>query len=97
MAPYPTQEDGLRDRAAEEETTTTIEVVRAIRNARAKLIEPNFNRVSNFDRTLPEWCGHKPGARPERFEAGGRVRRPCDQDRRHLQTAHPSCARARWR
>jgi hypothetical protein len=39
-----------------------------IRNARAKLIEPNFNRVSNFDRTLPEWCGHKPGARTERFE-----------------------------
>jgi transposase InsO family protein len=40
-----------------------------VRNARAKLIEPNFNRVSNFDRTLPEWCGHNPGARPERFEA----------------------------
>lgn len=38
-----------------------------VRNARAKLIEPNFGRVSGFDRTLPEWCGHKPGARPERF------------------------------
>jgi transposase InsO family protein len=38
-----------------------------IRNARAKLIEPNFNRVSNFDRQLPEWCGHKPGARTESF------------------------------
>lgn len=37
-------------------------------NARAKIVEPNFNRVSNFDRTLPEWCGHQPGARPERFE-----------------------------
>jgi transposase InsO family protein len=39
-----------------------------VRNARAKLIEPNFNRISNFDRTLPEWCGHNPSARPERFE-----------------------------
>ena len=39
-----------------------------IRNARAKLIEPNFNRVSNFDRTLPEWCGHKPGARTDAFQ-----------------------------
>ncbi len=38
-------------------------------NARAKIIEPNFKRIANFDRTLPEWCGHKPGARPERFEA----------------------------
>ena len=36
-----------------------------VRNARAKLIEPNFGRVSNIDRGLPEWCGHKPGARPE--------------------------------
>jgi transposase InsO family protein len=36
-------------------------------NARAKLIEANFNRVSNVDRTLPEWCGHKPGARPEHY------------------------------
>jgi transposase InsO family protein len=40
-----------------------------VKNARAKLIEPNFGRVSDFDRTLPEWCGHKPGARPERFDA----------------------------
>lgn len=37
-------------------------------NARAKIIEPNFQNVANFDRTLPEWCGHKPGARPERFD-----------------------------
>lgn len=37
-------------------------------NARAKLIEPNFQNIANFDRTLPEWCGHKPGARPERFD-----------------------------
>jgi len=40
-----------------------------VRNARAKLIEPNFNRVANFDRQLPEWAGHRPGARPERFDA----------------------------
>jgi transposase InsO family protein len=39
-----------------------------VRNARAKIIEPNFNNISNFDRTLPEWCGHRPGARPERFD-----------------------------
>ena len=38
-------------------------------NARAKIIEPNFNRVSNIDRALPEWCGNSPAARPERFEA----------------------------
>lgn len=37
-------------------------------NARAKVIEANFNRISNVDRTLPEWAGHKPGARPERFD-----------------------------
>ena len=36
-------------------------------NARAKIIEANFNRVSNIDRGLPEWCGHKPGARPEHY------------------------------
>jgi len=46
-----------------------LEVVHAIPyNARAKCIEPNFKRIANFDRTLPEWCGHKPGARPERFD-----------------------------
>ena len=39
-----------------------------IRNARAKLIEPNFDRVANFDRTLPEYCGHKPGTRPDAFD-----------------------------
>ena len=37
-------------------------------NARAKIIEPNFGRIADFDRTLPEWCGHKPGARPEDYE-----------------------------
>jgi transposase InsO family protein len=37
-------------------------------NARAKIIEPCFQNIANFDRTLPEWCGHKPGTRPERFE-----------------------------
>ena len=39
-----------------------------VKNARAKLIEPNFGRVADFDRTLPEACGNKPGSRPERFE-----------------------------
>jgi hypothetical protein len=38
-----------------------------VKNARAKLIEPAFGAVADFDKTLPEWCGHKPGARPERF------------------------------
>jgi hypothetical protein len=38
-----------------------------VKNARAKIIEPNFGRVAKFDRTLPEWCGHKPGARPEGY------------------------------
>lgn len=50
--------------------TLNIRVHHAIvKNARAKLIEPNFSRVADFDRMLPEWCGHKPGARPERFDA----------------------------
>jgi transposase InsO family protein len=39
-----------------------------VKRARSKLIEPAFINVANFDRTLPEWCGHKPGARPERFD-----------------------------
>jgi hypothetical protein len=38
-----------------------------VRRARSKIIEPCFINIANFDRTLPEWCGHKPGARPERF------------------------------
>ncbi|MGB9456955.1 MAG: transposase domain-containing protein [Bryobacteraceae bacterium] len=40
-----------------------------VKNARAKLIEPNFGRVADFDRNLPEYCGNRPGTRPERFEA----------------------------
>jgi hypothetical protein len=40
-----------------------------VKNARAKLIEPAFGAVADFDKTLPEWTGHKPGARPERFGA----------------------------
>jgi hypothetical protein len=40
-----------------------------VKNARAKLIEPNFGRVADFDRTLPEYCGNRPGTRPERLEA----------------------------
>jgi len=39
-----------------------------VKRARSKLIEPAFINIANFDRTLPEWCGHKPGARPERFD-----------------------------
>lgn len=47
-----------------------IRVVHAIPyRARSKTIEPNFGRISKFDQSLPEWCGHKPQARPERFEA----------------------------
>jgi hypothetical protein len=40
-----------------------------VRRARSKIIEPNFVNTALFDRTLPEWCGHKPSARPERFDA----------------------------
>lgn len=39
-----------------------------VRRARSKLIEPQFVNVANYDRTLPWWCGHKPTARPERFQ-----------------------------
>ncbi len=39
-----------------------------VRRARSKIIEPNFGRIGDFDRTLPEYCGHKPGARPEWFQ-----------------------------
>jgi transposase InsO family protein len=38
-----------------------------VKRSRSKLIEPNFLNIAKFDRTLPEWCGHKPTARPERF------------------------------
>lgn len=38
-------------------------------NARAKIIEANFGRLGKFDASLPEWCGHKTEARPERFDA----------------------------
>jgi transposase InsO family protein len=38
-------------------------------SARSKMIEPNFNRISNIDRALPEWCGNSPAARPERLDA----------------------------
>jgi hypothetical protein len=40
-----------------------------VRNARAKLIESNFNRIAGIDKQLPEYCGHRPSARPERLEA----------------------------
>ena len=40
-----------------------------VKRARSKIIEPNFGRTADFDRTLPWWCGHKPTARPaERFD-----------------------------
>jgi len=40
-----------------------------VKRARSKIIEPNFGRTADFDRTLPWWCGHNPGARPaERFD-----------------------------
>lgn len=38
-----------------------------VRRARSKIIEPNFGRISKFDETLPEFCGHKPTGRPESF------------------------------
>lgn len=38
-------------------------------NSRAKLIEPNFGRLANVDKTTPWYCGNKPGARTERFDA----------------------------
>ena len=37
-------------------------------NARAKCIEPNFNRISNIDRALPWWVGNSSAKRPERIE-----------------------------
>ncbi|HEX4311920.1 MAG TPA: hypothetical protein VHZ25_17955 [Acidobacteriaceae bacterium] len=40
-----------------------------VKRARSKIIEPNFGRTADFDRTLPWWCGHQPTARPtERFD-----------------------------
>jgi hypothetical protein len=61
--------DGLPTRWAGVMETLGIRVHHAIvKNARAKLIEPNFGRVADFDRTLPEFCGHRPGTRPEQFE-----------------------------
>jgi transposase len=40
-----------------------------VKRARSKIIEPNFLNVAHFDRALPWFCGHKPEARPERFDA----------------------------
>ena len=36
-----------------------------VKRARSKIIEPNFRRLSNFERTLPWWTGHKTAARPD--------------------------------
>jgi hypothetical protein len=50
--------------------TLGIRVIHSIvRRARSKIIEPNFIRLANFDKQLPEYCGHCPSERPERFEA----------------------------
>jgi len=50
--------------------TLGIRVVHSIvRRARSKIIEPNFIRLANFDKQLPEYCGHRPSERPERFDA----------------------------
>jgi hypothetical protein len=38
-----------------------------VRRARAKIIEPCFIATANFDKSLPEYCGHKPDARPEQL------------------------------
>ena len=40
-----------------------------VRNARGKLIEPNFGRLVGVDKQLPEYCGHRPSERPERLDA----------------------------
>ena len=40
-----------------------------VRRARSKIIEPNFRRTAEYDKSTPWWCGHKPTARPERFDA----------------------------
>jgi transposase InsO family protein len=40
-----------------------------VRRARAKIIEPCFGRTSLYDKSTPWWCGNKPQARPERFDA----------------------------
>lgn len=39
-----------------------------VKRARAKIIEPNFRAIAEFDKTLPFWCGHRPTSRPERFD-----------------------------
>jgi len=38
-----------------------------VRRARSKIIEPCFGAIADFDRTLDEYTGHRPGARPERM------------------------------
>lgn len=49
--------------------TLGVKVTHAIvRRARSKIIEPNFRRVANVDKQLPEYCGHRPSERPERLE-----------------------------
>lgn len=40
-----------------------------VRRARAKVIEPAFRATAEYDHSTPWWCGNKPSARPETFEA----------------------------
>ncbi len=40
-----------------------------VRRARSKIIEPCFRGTALFDKSLPWWCGNRPTARPERFQA----------------------------
>jgi hypothetical protein len=62
--------DDLGDRLGGVLTALGIRVRHAIvKNARAKLVEPAFVNAANFDRTLPNYCGHRPDARPARLEA----------------------------
>lgn len=61
--------DGLPEKWAGVLETLNIRVHHAIvRRSRSKLIEPAFGAIADFDRSLPEWCGHQPGARPARFD-----------------------------
>ena len=39
-----------------------------VRRARAKMIEPNFKALAQFEAETPWWCGHKTEARPESHE-----------------------------
>ncbi|MDR3701998.1 MAG: DDE-type integrase/transposase/recombinase [Candidatus Sulfopaludibacter sp.] len=62
--------DGLPEKWTGVLESLDIRVTHALAyRARSKVIEPCFGAIADFDRSLPEWCGHKPGARPERFDS----------------------------